>query len=231
MFKGFPQGKVRLTPVPEPFFRELLAQIDHLGELKVTLYAFWRLNLKEGTFRYLLRGDFTSDARFMQGLGQTPQEAGASLNEALERAVTRGTLLKANAALADGEETLYFLNSPRGQAALQAITRGEWRPSTLPEQPVEILEEAPNIFRLYEEHIGPLTPLIADALRDAETEYPARWIEDAFRIAVENNARSWRYIQAILERWQEKGRDEQEDRRDTEKARRKYAEWENLGSG
>jgi len=231
MFKGFPQGKVRLTSVPEPFFRELLAQIDHLGELKVSLYAFWRLSLKEGNFRYLLRGDFTGDARFMQGLGQTPQEAEVSLNEALERAVARGTLLKASAALQAGEEILYFLNSPRGQAALRAISRGEWRPSALPEQPIEILEEAPNIFRLYEEHIGPLTPLIADALRDAETEYPARWIEDAFRIAVENNARSWRYVQAILERWQEKGRDEQEDRRDTEKARRKYAEWENLGSG
>jgi DNA replication protein DnaD len=48
---------------------------------------------------------------------------------------------------------------------------------------------------------------------------------------VENNARKWRYVEAILERWQEKGRDEQEDRRDSEKARRKYAEWENLGSG
>jgi DnaD/phage-associated family protein len=230
-FKGFPQGKVRLTPVPELFFRELLTQIDDLGELKVSLYAFWRLNLKEGSIRYLLHSDFAGDGLFMQGLGETPQEAEAALGEALERAAARGTLLKASVAVQGGEQNLYFLNSPRGQAALQAIARGEWRPSALPEQPVEILEEAPNIFRLYEEHIGPLTPLIADALQDAEKDYPALWIEDAFRIAVENNARSWRYIQAILERWQEKGRDEQEDRRDTEKARRKYAEWEDLGSG
>ena len=98
-------------------------------------------------------------------------------------------------------------------------------------QPVEILDEAPNIFRLYEENIGPLTPMIADALREAEQEYPIQWLEDALRIAVENNARNWRYVEAILERWQDKGRDEQKDRRDTEKARRKYAEWENLGSG
>ncbi len=93
--------------------------------------------------------------------------------------------------------------------------------------PVEVLPESVNIFRLYEENIGPLTPMIADTLRDAEESYPAQWIEEAIRLAVENNARSWRYVDAILSRWQEKGKDEREDRRDTEKARRRYAEWEN----
>ena len=58
--------------------------------------------------------------------------------------------------------------------------------------------ERPNIFRLYEENIGPLTPLIAEMLRDAEKTYPADWIEEAFKIAVENNVRRWRYIEAIL---------------------------------
>jgi DnaD/phage-associated family protein len=231
VFKGFPQGKVRLTPIPEPFFRELLPQIDDLGELKVTLYAFWRLERKEGAFRYLLRDDFYQDAVLMKGLGQSDEDASQALDQALQRAARRGTLLEARLTLKDSEESLYFLNTPRGRAAIQAIGRGEWRASEMPEGPVEILEAAPNIFRLYEENIGPLTPLIADALRDAEGEYPAGWIEDAVRIAVENNARNWRYIEAILSRWKEKGRDEQEDRRDTEKARRKYAEWENLGSG
>jgi len=217
-----------MTAVPEPFFRELLPQIDHLGELKVTLYALWRVERKEGSFRYLLHSDFLTDERFLQGMGTNPEEA---LDDGLRRAVERGALLRAEVEGAGSARTLYFLNTPRGRAAVSAIQRGEWRPSGEVKQPVEILEEAPNIFRLYEEHIGPLTPLIADALREAEAEYPALWIQDAFRIAVENNARSWRYVQAILKRWQEKGRDEQEDRRDTEKARRKYAEWENLGSG
>jgi len=230
-FKGFPPGKTRLTPIPAAFFAELLPQIDHLGELKVSLYAFWRLDQKEGAFRYLLLGDFTADQRFMDGMGDTAEAALAALGDSLERAVKRGTLLKASVELGGGGEALYFLNSPRGREAVQAIARGEWRPSGQPAQPVEVLDELPNIYRLYEENIGPLTPLIADALRAAEAEYPPRWIEDALRIAVENNARNWRYVEAILERWQEKGRDEQEDRRDTEKARRKYAEWKNPGSG
>jgi DnaD/phage-associated family protein len=230
-FKGFPQGKVRLTPIPASFFTELLPHIDHLGELKVSLYAFWRLYQIEGNFRYLLLSDFTEDASFLKGMGDTPEAAQAALGDALERAVKRGTLLKASIDLQDKQEVLYFLNSPRGREGVQAIARGEWRPSAQPARPFEILEEMPNIYRLYEENIGPLTPLIVDALRAAEAEYPARWIEDAMRIAVENNARKWRYVEAILDRWQEKGRDEQEDRRDSEKARRKYAEWENLGSG
>ena len=88
------------------------------------------------------------------------------------------------------------------------------------------MPESANIYRLYEENIGPLTPLIADTLRDAEENYSAEWIEEAIRLAVENNARSWRYVEAILRRWQDEGKDERKDRRDTEKVRRKYAEWE-----
>ncbi|MCK4962934.1 MAG: DnaD domain protein, partial [Anaerolineales bacterium] len=56
--------------------------------------------------------------------------------------------------------------------------------------------------------------------------YSTQWIEDAIRIAVENNVRKWRYIEAILEGWLTRGRDEREDRGDSEKARRRYVEGE-----
>jgi DnaD/phage-associated family protein len=225
-FQGFPEGKVRLTPIPAPFFSELLPEIDQLGELKLTVYVFWRLDHLEGTFRYLRWTDLAGDARFMAGMGATPPEAQFALKEALDRAIERGTLLRAAIDLEDGEEDLYFLNSPKGRAAVQGIARGEWRPSGQAQLPVELGMERPNIFRLYEEHIGPLTPMIAESLREAEETYPYQWIEDAVRTAVENNKRSWRYAEAILRRWQEKGRDERKDRRDTEKDRRRYAEWE-----
>jgi DnaD/phage-associated family protein len=225
-FQGFPEGKVRLTPIPAPFFNELLPEIDHLGELKLTVYIFWRLDHLEGTFRYLRWTDLTGDARFMAGMGAAPGEAEQSLKEALDRAIQRGTLLRAVIDQEYGQEDLYFLNSPKGRAAVQGIARGEWRPSGQAQMPVELGIERPNIFRLYEEHIGPLTPMIAESLREAEETYPNQWIEDAVRAAVENNKRSWRYVEAILRRWQEKGRDERKDRRDTEKDRRRYAEWE-----
>jgi DnaD/phage-associated family protein len=227
LFQGFPDGKVHLTPMPGQFFTELLPGINHLGEFKVILYTFWRLDHMEGTFRYLRRSDFAGDAQFMSGLGASPQEAESQLDAALERAVVDGILLKSVLKL-ETEEILYFLNTPKGRAAVQAIEQGRWKPSGDEQMPIELALERPNIYRLYEQNIGPLTPLIADALREAEVEYPDEWVQDAFRIAVENNKRNWRYIQAILRRFQEKGRHErqQQDRRDTEKDRRRYAEWE-----
>jgi DnaD/phage-associated family protein len=223
---GFPEGKIQFTRIPGPFFSELLPQIDHLGELKVMLYVFWRLEHMEGVFRALRRADFLEDARFMAALGKDPSLGGAALDEALEHCVQRGSLLRATAQLEQGEEIFFFLNSPKGRAAVQAIARGEWRPSGDPQAPLELDLEQPNIYRLYEEHIGPLTPMIAEALREAEQAYPARWIEDAVRIAVENNVRRWSYVEAILARWQEGGRDERTNRRDTEKDRRRYVEGE-----
>ncbi|HWQ83895.1 MAG TPA: DnaD domain protein, partial [Anaerolineales bacterium] len=123
-------------------------------------------------------------------------------------------------------EAYYFLNSARGRAAVEAIQRGEWRaPANLPGGP-DLSLDHPNIYQLYEENIGPLTPMIAETLREAEQTYPMAWIEEAIRLAVEHNKRSWRYAVAILERWQQEGRDEREDRRDSEAARRRYAEWD-----
>lgn len=227
-FEGFPSRKERLTPIPATFFGELLPEIDHLGELKVTLYAFWRLDRMEGDFRSLREEDFRADERFMQGLGKTRPEAEALLAEALERAVERGTFLRATLLTQEGAQTLYFVNTPKGRAAIAAIQQGKWRPSAEAQMPIELELERPNIFRLYEQNIGPLTPLLAETLKEAEEHYPADWIGDAMRIAVQNNRRNWRYVEAILRRWQEKGRDERQapDRRDTEKDRRRYAEWE-----
>ncbi|WP_297167241.1 DnaD domain-containing protein [Thermogemmatispora sp.] len=73
-------------------------------------------------------------------------------------------------------------------------------------QHLHIEIERPNIFVLYEQNIGLLSPLIADELRDAAERYPPEWIEAAFREAVEHNKRNWRYIRAILRRWETEGR-------------------------
>ncbi len=225
-FSGFPSGKTRTTPVPNLFFTDLLPQIDHLGEMKVTLYCFWRLSLKEGSIRYVRRNEMLANPALMNGLSQFKHEAESALDESLERATSRGTLLHVEIESAGGKEDLYFMNTPKGRAAVEAMTRGEWRPTTDDETPVEVLVDRPNAFTLYEQNIGPLTPMIADELRDIEREYPAEWIEEAIREAVENNARSLRYIVRILETWKTQGKaDRGKARGDTEKNRRKYLDY------
>jgi DNA replication protein len=224
---GLKAGKQRPTPVPGQFFSELLPEIDNLAELKVSLYGIWKLDRMEGEVRYLRRTDFSEDGRFMQGLSENPVKAEATLEEALERAVGRGTFLCLQ--VESDDELLvgrfYFLNSSRGRAVVEAAKKGEWKPSPNAIGGARLAEERPNIFRLYEENIGPLTPLIADTLRDAEQVYPSDWLEEAVKIAVQRNARNWRFVEAVLKRWKEEGRDEQ-DRRDAEKNRRRYDEGE-----
>lgn len=216
-FPGFPEGKLRLTPIPNLFFSDLLPHIDNLSEMKITLYAFWALTQKEGQVKYLRLVDFLNDDVFMKGLGPTPNLAAERLTDGLERAVARGTFLHINVESADGKMDLYFLNSNKGRTAVDGITRGEWRPNPDNEEPITLLVERPNVFVLYEQNIGSLTPLIADQLRDAEQTYPLTWIEEAIGIAVQNNSRKWRYVQSILERWRQEGKQDGDNRRDSQK--------------
>jgi len=227
-FKGFPDGKVNQTPIPGPFFSEILPYIDQISELKVLLYTFWRFSQMEGAFRCLKKSDYEKDANFLLGLSSDPQQGRLALDQALQQSVESAILLKASVKAETQFEEYYFLNSPKGRAALHAIEKGKWKPDE--SQTREPPRQVPNIYRLYEENIGPLTPLIAEALGDAQDTYPAEWIKDAIGISVENNKRSWRYITVILERWKQEGRhgkkEKPEDRGDSAEARRRYVEGE-----
>jgi len=223
-FDGFPPGRLNTTRVPSIFFKELLPQINELDELKVTLYAIWQINQKEGEIRFLREEDFYGDPTFMKGMGASEAAQASAVRAGLERAVNRGTLLKTSVPEGDVHLDIYFFNSPRGKAAVQSVADGSWRPSDGDLPGATLNQEQPNVFRLYEENIGPLTPLIADTLRDAEKEYPEAWIHQAIEIAVQNNVRKWNYIEAILRSWQDGGRDERQDKGYTKKDRKGYLE-------
>ncbi len=223
-FSGFPNGQLKTIALPSLFFSELLPIIDNLAELRLTLYAFWALHQKEGTIRYLRRPDLTGDDLLMDSVGKPRRAAEAVLDDALERAVARGTLLHISIEGTTGAQDLYFMNTERGRAAVEGITRGEWRPTADPDEPLSLLRERPNIFVLYEQNIGPLTPLIAEQLRDAEETYPAGWIKEAIEIAVNNNARKWAYIAKILERWKAEGKHDATSGGDSARDRRRYVE-------
>ena len=218
-FSGFPSGKVRVVGLPESAFTELVPLIDDLAELKLTLHALWRLRQQSGKVRYLQRADLISDGVLLSSLSATGGSPFEALDQALARAIERGTLLAVETSASGSTERLYFANTPKGRAATEAIARGEW-----PDE----LESAGrlNIYVLYEQNIGLLTPLLADELRQAEEDYPAEWIEQAFREAVSLNKRSWRYILAILERWRTEGRGDETGRRPGEADRRRYIEGE-----
>ncbi len=205
-FKGFPAGKNGTINVPLPFFSSLLPLIDDLAELKLTVYCFWALQQREGYYRYVRLCDLLEDELFLAALDADPERAAQELRRALERATERGTLLHVVLPAPQADDHLYFMNTERGRRAVAALERGDWEPGKSAQQPVGTIIDQPNIFALYEQNIGPLTPMLSDVLRDAEHTYPSSWIVEAIHIAVENNKRNWRYVEAILKRWTTEGK-------------------------
>jgi DNA replication protein len=199
-FAGFPARAKGKVIIPSLFFSELLPQINDLAELKLTLYMFWALQQREGEYRYVRMRDMLADQIFMSSLDENRARAESALEGALDAAVQRGTLLHTTS----GGDELYFMNTDRGRRAVEALERGNWTPGT--DAQVGLTAERPNIFALYEQNIGALTPILSDILRDAENTYPYEWIVEAVEIAVESNKRSWRYIEAILMRWAQNGK-------------------------
>lgn len=63
------------------------------------------------------------------------------------------------------------------------------------------------VFKAYEQNIGALTPHVAEKINSNLQDIPPEWIIKAIQVAVENNARRWAYISAILDRWRTEGID------------------------
>jgi len=219
-FAGFPSGKNPYIPLPEQFFTTLLPEIEDSSELKVTLHLFWLLYRKRGSPRCASSRELAADAVLRRSLRQRgdPRPPEERLREALERAVARGTLLRVPLRVQGERIAWYFFNTERSRQAIARLRGGSLSPVRLLELeglaadgtngwPEVTLEyERPNIFTLYEQNIGLLLPMLAEELQEAAERYPASWIEDAFREAVQQNKRSWSYIRAILRRWETEGK-------------------------
>jgi DnaD/phage-associated family protein len=235
-FVGFPDQKMLAVIVPDLFFVDLLPQIDDLAELKLTVYFFWLLNEQEGPLRYVRGDDMRSDQKLLTSLSMESDLRSplAAFEDALERAVSRNTLIRMDvetdisserpslngqnergdddSPTSEGEsrvEDWYFLNTAKGRQSVAAIRQGKLAElqGIVPEE-ARLHVERPNIFVLYEQNFGLMTAMIADQLRDLERSYPPDWITEAMEIALLNNKRHLNYIRAILRRWETEGKDE-----------------------
>jgi DnaD/phage-associated family protein len=214
-FKGFPAGELRFTAVPDLFFARLLPQIDSLAELKVTLHFLW-VHYRQAR-QVISFSELLTDETLVHSLALIDEKVEEALRQGLARAVERGTLLYAQVEDEAGSHDLYYLNSERGRQAHAKLEAGEIGVVATSGAEVAPPAKRPNIFELYEDNISLISPIIADELKDAEATYPPEWIEDAFKIAVENNVRKWSYIRAILERMANAGRGDPTKQKDSGK--------------
>jgi len=207
-FGGFP-AKMEFTPLPNLFFSTLVPQINDITELKVTLHIFEELYRKRGYPRFVTFSELLGNASLMSGLGRDTRPPDEVLRSALEMAARRGTVIHLALDRGGAPEDIYLLNTESNREVANKIQSGEVRLSGLKAgaQAHVAAEERPDIFTLYEQNIGMLTPMIAEELREAEKLYPETWIKDAVKEAVSLNKRNIRYIVRILERWSAEGKD------------------------
>jgi len=209
-FAGFPD-RMSYVPVPGAVFGTLLREIDDLAELKALLHIIRLLHEQRRAPRFVRRSELLADAGLLVAVasGSSPNPD-TTIQLALERAIARGTLLSTQVTDGTIDDACLFLNTSGNERLLRdlatgAATLGELVPVAAPRE-ADQSDERTTIYALYEQNIGLLTPLLAEELHEAEETYPAAWIEDAFREAVAQNKRSWRYVRRILESWSSRGR-------------------------
>jgi DNA replication protein len=209
-FSGFPE-KMEVTPVPTLFLTTLMPHIEDIAELKAVLHIFRLLSRRRGYPRFVTLTELVHDNILVKGIsGDNTESAETVIRHALDIAVRHNILLHLKLGNGGNSEDIYFISTDAGKKSIDKIQHGELILSGLTPVKQEAVQIAKlsDIFSLYEQNIGILTPIIAEELQDAEKRYPADWIESAFKEAVTLNKRSWRYIAHILERWSVEGKDD-----------------------
>jgi DNA replication protein len=220
VFKGFP-ARAEVTPLPNIFFTEVLPGIQDLAEAKVVMQVFFLLSRRKGYPRFVSYTELSDDPIIAKGLINGEPVAGDLLKQALDTAVREGILLHVPVQSGSRSDDLYFINNQAEKDTIAKIIQGTLK---IPDMAVRVASEPEvvqpsDIYNLYEQNIGMLTPIMAEELQEAEHRFPADWIQDAFREALMANVRNWKYIHSILKRWEREGKKDGKPVRDTRKER------------
>jgi len=177
--------------VPGAYVSQVMRQVGDNVELKVSLLAFYLLSRSREYPGYIMHGDLVLKAASLLGVDETTCSAG------IDAAVERGVFLRVQSR--PGADAAYFANVEADVEAIERL-RESWVSGG------SAVSRTPNIFELYEQNIGIISPMMAEELKDAQRTYPAEWIEQAFREAVTARKQNWKYVSRILERWTVEGR-------------------------
>lgn len=208
-FDGFP-SRMEFTPIPDPFLNQVMPTLGDIVELKIILHALAALYHKKGYPKYLTLTELLESPGVIRSLDTEGKQAMEKLQEKMNVASQEGIFIRLVVQQDNQNTHLYLLNDERGRTAADDIRSGKIQLNGVQGyciSPAHV-ENAPDIFTLYEQNIGLLTPIISQELNAAEKLYPASWIEEAIKEAVRRNRRSWKYISRILENWATYGKDD-----------------------
>ena len=129
-------NKTGFISLPGTFFTQTVPRIQDLAELKVALYVAYLVLRKQDHPHFVTYKELKAEScRLSDELG------GETFRQALDSAVEHGTLLHSTLNIDGTLEDVY------------SLTVGSHQPPTV------------NIFAIYEQNIGMITPIIAEELR------------------------------------------------------------------
>ncbi|MQF83047.1 DnaD domain protein [SAR202 cluster bacterium AD-802-E10_MRT_200m] len=194
-----------IVPVPGLIFGPVLEGIHDVVELKCILRTMFLLHRNRTMNGVIKLDDVLEDVIVSKSLhGNNKGEQRAIVERAVDVAVAYGILLKKSFQMVESDEVWLFLNNLANRKLIDR-TQKELQ-LTQPFSVVAVTENSSskiNIFQLYEELIGIITPMIAERLKELEQEYSVSSIEEAFRVAAMHDKHRLSYIEGILRSWKE----------------------------
>jgi DnaD/phage-associated family protein len=204
-FEGFPASGAA-TAIPNVFFARVLPELPDANAVLAFLWVNKLAQSSRGEVRCATADDIWADdgaATAFERLAGGRQ----GLVDGLAACEKAHALLSVEATGPGGRTFYYFVDNPRSRKVAGRVLAGELQLPAASAVPAAAPRAAsPLVFRLYEEHFGTITPFVGDRLMDVAARYPEAWIEEAVREAALVQARNWRYVERILERWTQEGR-------------------------
>ena len=209
-FNGFPSG-APVTPLPQALLRDLTPMMSDPAELLVTLYAIEALSRIRRFPRRLALSDLAMSRPLIESLvAMCPAlESAEALSRGLDAATERGTLLHRRSVQDQRWTDWIALNDADGRRAM-AMALPAPDPAPGPAPRLALGGSAPLIWA---DAFGtPMPPILADEVIAAESRHGADTLHAAFAEAAANGVRHWRYVAAILERWEADGQSREGER-------------------
>ena len=199
----------KMIPVPAQLFTEILPRLHNESQLRATLYTWYAIASRGSGQRYAYLSQLLTDPVLLSWFTHLGGKNG--ILHGLDLSCREGIFLQLQI---DEDDKILAPNDESGArliSNLKADMKSELvahRNQSRGSNPRTDYEKAAvsTVIEKYENEIGILTPVIADMIAIAEQAYPTTWILEALDIAAQSNARSWKYVTAILARWKNEGK-------------------------
>ena len=137
---------------PIEILTKVLKKIENIETIKFLIFTLYRFQAENLKIQFFTKSQIESSNSLSEILADIKK-----LDIILKELVDLGVFISIETNYKNKKEQLYLLNNARNRAAIRAIETGEWLPKSNVEEITFV--DRPNIYQLYEDNIGALTPM------------------------------------------------------------------------